>query len=541
MKEREAVQKWPCAIQKRQRAGIGLTFGGLFKEQAHRILSAALVVATCSVISYFYMASYGRVAEAYREETQSTITNLKKSFLKNTVDNLILEIESDRKAESARLKRLIDLRYGLLAYRSYQDDADFVEYCMAAFDMDRSLGGDPYSPDILLWSKSSSQVVYDPSNRLSGPDMAAALEKVKASMAYYRIVEHGDMACLIGFRQECVDAAVKDALAEKIKALTFDNDSYIWVNEIINYAGGKDYAIRRIHPNLPETEGMYLSTDMKDIKGNLPYLVELEGIKERGELFFQYYFKELHSGNISEKISYAKLYKDYNWIIAMGAPINQIEQYVEQANDKGAQTASSIALKLLTILIVAVIFLLTLFMLLERLRATKTQKLLEQEIDMDALTCALSRKRGIKDLIEAFTAFRAGGASPMIMMFDVDNFKHVNDSFGHDTGDRLLREIVEAVKETIRNTDMLIRWGGDEFVGIFNGVKKEKAMHFSKKIRDAIAALSVDATEETIRPTVSIGVSYFRKGDESYSPALKRADEAMYRSKAEGRNHVNIG
>ena len=69
---------------------------------------------------------------------------------------------------------------------------------------------------------------------------------------------------------------------------------------------------------MPLTEGMYLSTDTADSKGNLPYLTELEGIKKNGEIFFSYYFQEPGASHASEKITYAKLYPDFNWVIAMG-------------------------------------------------------------------------------------------------------------------------------------------------------------------------------------------------------------------------------
>lgn len=105
----------------------------------------------------------------------------------------------------------------------------------------------------------------------------------------------------LGFDHPDVDEAVKRRIYLEIHGYQFSNDAYIWVNEVIDYAGGADYAIRRIHPNMKDTEGMYLSTDMTDIAGNLPYLTELEGIKEDGELFFNYFFKKKGCDVVSEK------------------------------------------------------------------------------------------------------------------------------------------------------------------------------------------------------------------------------------------------
>lgn len=87
------------------------------------------------------------------------------------------------------------------------------------------------------------------------------------------------------------------------------DDGYIWINDILNYDGGDEYAIRLVHPNLPETEGDFLSTGTQDIKGNLPYREELDGIIRSGEVYLDYYFKKMNSDEISHKLSCGKLYK----------------------------------------------------------------------------------------------------------------------------------------------------------------------------------------------------------------------------------------
>ena len=92
-----------------------------------------------------------------------------------------------------------------------------------------------------------------------------------------------------------VDDKIKLITAEKIRRQRFDDDSYIWVSQILNYNGGDNYAIRIVHPNLPETEGSFLSTSTMNTRGNKPYLEELDGINKNGELFFSYYFKKLNS------------------------------------------------------------------------------------------------------------------------------------------------------------------------------------------------------------------------------------------------------
>jgi PAS domain S-box-containing protein len=122
---------------------------------------------------------------------------------------------------------------------------------------------------------------------------------------------------------------LKDRIANQIRSTELENHGYIWVNEILNFEGGEKYAIRRVHSNLEETEGDYLSTDIKDLRGNTPYLTELNGIKENGSLFFSYWFKKMNNDEIVEKLTYAQLYKDFNWIIATGVYLDDIEKIIK--------------------------------------------------------------------------------------------------------------------------------------------------------------------------------------------------------------------
>lgn len=161
------------------------------------------------------------------------------------------------------------------------------------------------------------------------------------------------------------------------------------------------------------------------------------------------------------------------------------------------------------------------------------------EVNIDTLTQAGSRRYGAKILGEAFADFQAGGASPLVMMFDVDCLKHINDSLGHDVGDLVLQQVASAAYRAIRSKGKLFRWGGDEFTGIFYGVKEESSLPLANEILDAVLSVNIDVENERLNPTISMGISYFNETDTEYADALKRADQAMYQSKAEGRNRVN--
>ena len=146
-----------------------------------------------------------------------------------------------------------------------------------------------------------------------------------------------------------------------------DETRYSWINEIINFDGGDGYAIRVVHPNLKKTEKMLLSTSMKDIEGNTPYLEELDGIKKRGEIFFTYYFKELKSNEITPKLSYAKLYKRFNWVIATGIPLNKLQEEIDIKKNELEENYKSNNNKLTLMAIVIVLIIILILVILRKL------------------------------------------------------------------------------------------------------------------------------------------------------------------------------
>ncbi len=123
-----------------------------------------------------------------------------------------------------------------------------------------------------------------------------------------------------------------------------------------------------------------------------------------------------------------------------------------------------------------------------------------------------------------------------IIMFDIDFFKKVNDTYGHDVGDEVLKKVVEVAEKHIRKEDFLFRIGGEEFVIMLAGADKDRAYRIAEKIREDIKQHTF---EEGFNITVSFGVTEIRE-DDDLETALKRADEALYESKREGRDRTTI-
>ena len=112
---------------------------------------------------------------------------------------------------------------------------------------------------------------------------------------------------------------------------------------------------------------MLLSTEMEDIAGGKPYLEELEGVKKEGELFFTYYFKKLTSDSIEQKITFAKLYADYNWILAMGVYYDNLEANIAAAVEQANSERQSVLMIIWGVTVLLVLIGANAFILAERM------------------------------------------------------------------------------------------------------------------------------------------------------------------------------
>src|SRR5262249_26128176 len=127
-----------------------------------------------------------------------------------------------------------------------------------------------------------------------------------------------------------------------------------------------------------------------------------------------------------------------------------------------------------------------------------------------------------------------------VLFLDLDRFKHVNDSRGHETGDKLLKTVAQRIRSTMRSTDVVVRMGGDEFVVILKGVKStERVNDAAARINHALSAPMVVAGR-TIVTTVSIGVALYPHDGTDMGELLRHSDTAMYQAKDRGRNNFQL-
>ncbi|GAB6078788.1 GGDEF domain-containing protein [Hydrogenobaculum acidophilum] len=127
-----------------------------------------------------------------------------------------------------------------------------------------------------------------------------------------------------------------------------------------------------------------------------------------------------------------------------------------------------------------------------------------------------------------------------LCLFDIDDFKKINDTYGHTVGDRVIRELGRVVLENIRKSDMAFRWGGEEFLIMFTHTHMNKAKLACEKLLNKIRNIEIKEGENTIKFTVSMGITELKEEDDSIEQAIDRADKALYSAKRSGKNRIEI-
>ena len=503
----------------------------------YRVLIICSLLILGLTISVAYNVAINKIEKAYQENVAEGIIEAKKNFLKDTVNNVILVIDRMQDEQMSYYTHLAEDIKKELDGLYATDNEDFLNSSVDLLDKN-----DNFS--VIIIENEGGEILYSSIAATEGDGFLFDDEiiAVEHSSPVFAQFEYGKYGVIIYVEKENIDKHVKEQIHDEIHSFKFSNDAYIWVNEVINYNGGDNYAIRRVHPNLKDTEGMYLSTNMTDIEGNHPYLTELEGVKQNGELFFNYFFKKNNSDAVSEKITYAKLYPEYDWIIAMGVHLDDVESLVNQSTAQNARYINYIMMVVAAIIALLILIVLFFVSLLEKWYFKNTSKALNDEIYRDVLTIAYNRKGAESHLKSAFSSYRDINQNVAIIMLDIDDFKKINDECGHNTGDIVLKQTAELLNRHIRSTDYLCRWGGDEFLIICHGLREDDVIPFTNKLLNVVSEFEYECSDNNHKRsiTISMGVSSFKNSDTDYNDSIIRADKALYRSKSQGKNRVSV-
>ncbi len=254
--------------------------------------------------------------------------------------------------------------------------------------------------------------------------------------------------------------------------------------------------------------------NLYDQAGISKHAASILSLKEQGDIY------EYEVGN-SHILLIARYIPEFDWYLI-----------VEQDQNEALQTlkANLFRSMVFAAIIVLVVIGLNIF------TVNYFQSKLERFAVTDKLTGAFNRRE--LDFTFEKTLKTAGRQHTDLsaILIDVDHFKAVNDVHGHVTGDTVLRQVVEIINKGMRGNDLLVRWGGDEFMAL-TPCSLEVASAMAERIRRAIEDWSFNTSDNPIRMTISCGVARFREGDD-IDTLTSRCDEALYLAKEKGRNIV---
>ncbi|KJH85590.1 diguanylate cyclase [Pseudomonas fluorescens] len=158
----------------------------------------------------------------------------------------------------------------------------------------------------------------------------------------------------------------------------------------------------------------------------------------------------------------------------------------------------------------------------------------------DRLTGLYNRGHWEGSLKAAYARHQRYGNALSLVMLDIDHFKQVNDTYGHQAGDKVIEQVAALLHEHVRESDVAGRYGGEEFGVVLSDTDKAGARIFAERLRQAVEQLCVQYNGQDIRFTISLGVADLSAPANDHAELIARADQALYTSKKTGRNRVTV-
>lgn len=165
---------------------------------------------------------------------------------------------------------------------------------------------------------------------------------------------------------------------------------------------------------------------------------------------------------------------------------------------------------------------------------------LEHQSRVDPLTLLNNRGYWEECMIREYKRYRRYHGRCSLVIFDIDFFKKVNDTYGHQVGDEVLRVVSQIVVKNTRETDIAGRYGGEEFTVILPDNDAQGALVFAERFRKNVEATTITADDRKINVTISLGITEFSNDVQSYTELIEQADRALYASKEAGRNRTTL-
>lgn len=165
---------------------------------------------------------------------------------------------------------------------------------------------------------------------------------------------------------------------------------------------------------------------------------------------------------------------------------------------------------------------------------------LKKELEYDRLTGVGSRRSTSLRIRSALSELSSIAGQTGLIFIDIDRFKNINDTFGHEVGDRVLASVAQTMRRSIRSSDFMGRWGGEEFISIIYDTDAYQLKMIAEKLRLLVATTQLKSNDSIVTTTVSAGATLFHHKD-TPKALLERADRLLYHSKENGRNQITFG
>ncbi len=328
----------------------------------------------------------------------------------------------------------------------------------------------------------------------------------------------------------------KQAL-EDIKALRYGDSGYFWINNL-------DYEMV-MHPIKPHYDGKKFIGTPK-----VPFVeLGVNALKNSNDstAIIKYSFYNPATQKYEDKLSVVKVFEPWGWVIGTGVYLNKIANSIEQVKimkDKEEEgfIIDSIILAVIIILVTILIaYYLIINFIIKPMNLLQNQKKYFEEISqIDFLTNILNRRAFFSSANRYMAYAKRNDLSIGVMMIDIDHFKKINDTYGHEAGDFVLKELAKTIKEVIREEDIFGRIGGEEFAICILDDSEETLSAMAEKVREAVAKSVVEYNGKKITFTISVGGYQIKSLNENFDMALSKADEALYNAKNNGRNRIEL-
>lgn len=303
----------------------------------------------------------------------------------------------------------------------------------------------------------------------------------------------------------------------------------------------RDYVLGKVNVFSSSGETIY-STAREDV-GKINNHSYFTDIVAKGRVYTKVVLKDTKS--LEEQVITDDVVEIYIPILEKGEFVGAFELYYNISEHKESMDAIIARTNLLLQSLAGIIIIVVLGAAVGLHRGMKERKKNEDKLfnlaTRDRLTGLYNRGRFLDMLQWTVEKHIRYQEKTSLLMFDIDRFKNVNDTYGHQAGDEALVAVARTCEQVMRKSDMVARYGGEEFVVLLPETDQTGAAKIAEKLRQAVSELLISCVKGQIRVTISVGVVDFSEVDElSFDSVIKLADDRLYKAKKTGRNRVCI-